>query len=461
MGIFSRNTLKDWFGFKKKPTAEQFENLIDSFFHKAEDTLEIGKVTGLSDALNAKAAQLGLDIANQAIGVITNLQTQNKSNLVSAINEVLINAGNSEEATTYNRSSPATRQLGGVNVGDEIEGLPLDELLEKMLAPYTAPTLSNTALTGQSAYNAQNVNKAVTFRWVKNVGTPDFVSAQIQYRRTGETEWTDLATTVNHVNATTEDASASITVNTAGANNAGVEFRCIWIDASTTQTAATVTSSFAGYQAPSKTNPSVGNTTRERGDKNATASSTITRNSLNVAHGTYQWQVSINGGSWTDISGATGTLTTDSQTVSVTHNDATVLNADNVAYRVAVTDVQGTTYSNSTTITFVNRRVLGYSTNANPDLTTILGMANSELNSGKARTVTGVTAGSGEYAFIAYAASAGDLSGIVQNDATPVLGAFTKLSDLTGTNSFGATVTMRVYRSNATNAFTGDKLAIT
>jgi len=351
MGIFSRNSLKDWFGFKKKPTAEQFENLIDSFLHKTEDALEMGKVAGLSDALNAKAAQQGLDIANQAIGVITNLQTQNKSNLVSAINEVLISAGNNEEATTYNRSSPATRQLGGVNVGDEIEGLPLDELLEKMLAPYTAPTLSNTALTGQHPFNEQNAVKTVTFRWDQNVGTPAFVSAQIQYRRTGDATWNDLATAENHVNATTVDASATVTVNTGGVNNIGVEFQCLWTDASQTQIAPTVTSGFAGYVASSKSNPSVGATSRERGDKNSTLQSTIIRQTPNVPFGTYQWQRNVNGVGWGDIDGAEGVITQANQIVSYS-DFGTDVNADSVQYRVGITENGSTTYSNATQITF-------------------------------------------------------------------------------------------------------------
>ena len=224
MATTSRNTLREWFASKAKPSAGQFSSLFDSFWHKSDDALSISNISELANVLAGKVSSEQLEAIADKLGDLEALDTQNTSNLVAAINEVLANAGTS----TYKRSSPATRQVGGIKIGDVLTGKALDELHEKMLAPYTAPTLSNTTLTGQSAYNALNINKAVTFRWVKNVGTPDFVSAQIQYRRTGETDWTDLATTVNHVNPTTEDASASITVNTGGVNNLGVEFRCLW-----------------------------------------------------------------------------------------------------------------------------------------------------------------------------------------------------------------------------------------
>jgi hypothetical protein len=77
------------------------------------------------------------------------------------------------------------------------------------------------------------------------------------------------------------------------------------------------------------------------------------------------------------------------------------------------------------------------------------------LASGKARNVTAAAANNvgTNYTYIAYAASFGDLAGIVMNGATPVLGAFTKLGDYSFTNSKGVVVSMRVYKSNVPGAF--------
>ena len=350
MAITTRNTLRDWFASKAKPTAGQFSSLFDSFWHKSDDSIGINDISGLSSALGGKVSTSQLTALSNAVGALTGLNTTDKTNIVAAINEVLAGIGEGG-AGTYELSSPATRQEGGINIGDVLRGQALDELLEKMLAPYTAPTLSNTALTGQHPYNEQNAVKSVTFRWVQNTGTPALVSYQIQYRRTGETDWNNLATAINHVNATTEDASANITVNTGGVNNLGVEFRCLWQDASILQTTPTVTSGFADYVASSKSNPSVGATTRERGDKNSTLQSTIIRQSPNVPFGTYQWQRNVNGVGWGDISGASGAITQANQIVSYS-DFGTDVNADSVQYRVGITENGSTTYSNATQITF-------------------------------------------------------------------------------------------------------------
>jgi hypothetical protein len=67
----------------------------------------------------------------------------------------------------------------------------------------------------------------------------------------------------------------------------------------------------------------------------------------------------------------------------------------------------------------------------------------------------------GNYTYILYPASYGDLSTIIQNGALPVLAAFTKLGDYTITNAYGASVSVRVYKSNSDKAFSsGTTLAI-
>jgi len=67
----------------------------------------------------------------------------------------------------------------------------------------------------------------------------------------------------------------------------------------------------------------------------------------------------------------------------------------------------------------------------------------------------------GNFTYIIYPASYGDLSTIIQNGALPVLTAFTKLGDYTINNAYGASVSVRVYKSNSDKAFaSGTTLAI-
>lgn len=87
----------------------------------------------------------------------------------------------------------------------------------------------------------------------------------------------------------------------------------------------------------------------------------------------------------------------------------------------------------------------------------------SALDSDRSWTATCTAANDtlGNFTYIIYPASYGDLTGIIQNGATPVLGAFTKLGDYTVTNAYGASILVRVYKSNADKAFaSGTTLAI-
>ena len=102
---------------------------------------------------------------------------------------------------------------------------------------------------------------------------------------------------------------------------------------------------------------------------------------------------------------------------------------------------------------------MGYSTNSVLNLNDILGLSNSTLTNSKSRTIAGVTAGVGNYTYYVYASSAGDLSNCLLDGVEAILGAFTKqVPDVTGTNSYGANVSYRVYKSNSTNAFTNNSL---
>lgn len=88
----------------------------------------------------------------------------------------------------------------------------------------------------------------------------------------------------------------------------------------------------------------------------------------------------------------------------------------------------------------------------------------SALTAGKSRNVTATTANNNasNYTYIVYSASYGDLSGIVQDGAIPVLDAFEKLGDFTITNAQGVSESHRFYKTTALGAFSsGTNLAIT
>jgi len=119
------------------------------------------------------------------------------------------------------------------------------------------------------------------------------------------------------------------------------------------------------------------------------------------------------------------------------------------------------TTSDSISVTFASRSYLGYATTTTLTASEILALSNNILTNTKARTVSPVTATTGMYTYIVYDASLGALSNIIMDGAAPVLGAFTRLSDVVVTSLGGISVTMAVYKSNGTAAFTNNSLAIT
>lgn len=54
MAIIIRAQLRKWFGKGKYPTAEQFSDFFDSFWHKNEDKIAITGVEDLAEQLNSK-----------------------------------------------------------------------------------------------------------------------------------------------------------------------------------------------------------------------------------------------------------------------------------------------------------------------------------------------------------------------------------------------------------------------
>lgn len=54
MAIITRAQLRKWFGKGKYPTAEQFSDFFESFWHKTEDKIAISGVDDLAEQLNSK-----------------------------------------------------------------------------------------------------------------------------------------------------------------------------------------------------------------------------------------------------------------------------------------------------------------------------------------------------------------------------------------------------------------------
>lgn len=221
--------------------------------------------------------------------------------------------------TSFTNASPTTIAVGGIPLATTFPiAQTMQQMWDALLYPYTAPTLVLVTLTPASpvAYNELNVACAVTFRWTKGAGTPDLTSAQIQYSRNGAGSWTNITTTTSPVlpsSASPIEASSTVTVNSSGANNTSIDFQCVWIDASQTNTTPTSSITFAIYAAPIAT-LSLTSSPALQGAKmirslttftSITTNGTITRQSVNINMNTFKIQRSYDNSTYTDLIGLT------------------------------------------------------------------------------------------------------------------------------------------------------------
>lgn len=79
MAIRSISQLKAWFKKGAYPTAEQFADWMDSFFHK-EETVPIGSVSGLTEQLNGKCPKDQAVLREEGKGLSTNDYTTTEKN---------------------------------------------------------------------------------------------------------------------------------------------------------------------------------------------------------------------------------------------------------------------------------------------------------------------------------------------------------------------------------------------
>jgi hypothetical protein len=300
-------------------------------------------------------------------------------------------------------------------------------------------------------FNQTAINNVLNFSYIINSLGATVDQTFLEYRRGNAGSWIELS----------DDTSITNYVHTltdSDYNSQSFNYRYTVIDSNGTTGVALLSITPKAYIPPAIT-LSTGFSQKEKGDVAVTLTGSIAQNSPYVELTSYKLQMRRDNESWEDITSEIS-ITNNGNYISFPYNNSALINASTVRYRALVTTPMWQSVGQEVLIQYIYRNVLGYNAATELTLPQILALANPILSNAKARTVDPVTAGVGLYTYYAYNASAADLTDIILV-TTPILGAFTKLADVTGVNSFGATVTYRVYKSNSTNAFTNNKLIIT
>jgi len=165
-----------------------------------------------------------------------------------------------------------------------------------------------------------------------------------------------------------------------------------------------------------------------------------------------------NGSAWVGVTTETALSGSSGNIPSFLHTSAPT-SSTSIQYRVRVTDIYATNYSTVYTITLRFLYLYGYIATATPSAAQLYAIGNGALQSVIARTLTSVTANAGFYTYIASPTTLPAISNIIQDGATPVLGAFTA-SIVTLTNQYSIAQSYNILKSNADQAFTNNTLVI-
>jgi len=224
----------------------------------------------------------------------------------------------------------------------------------------------------------------------------------------------------------------------------------------------------ASFTAFSLVNSITGESTyvRDYGNISSSLSATVTNSNTLVPLTSYTLQrIDTNGTTAITSSNnpVTGTVFSGYIDRSAGTNDSSLY------YRILISDGHQSNYAatTSTTVNFYYRNYLAASStvvNSNATAQTVVNAAfSSSLSTTRVWTpiCTSATDILGNYTYIIYPSSYGNLSNIIQNGALSVLTAFTNLGTYSIVNSYGVSVNVLVYKSNSDKAFaSGTTLAI-
>jgi hypothetical protein len=265
------------------------------------------------------------------------------------------------------------RSFGRYASGETIpaQGKTFAELIQMAIVEPIAPTVSITTSTTVQ-FNQTSISNVINFSHTINSLNASTSAAILETRRGGTGAWTQISS------GTSASGTFTHTLTDTSFNTSAFNYRYVVTDSVGATATATLDITPAAYQAPtisltvnavSLTGPE-GALKREKGNIASTLSGTVTRNSSLVSLSSYTLQRSIDNVNWSDIGGQVAAGPGTFSIPSTSHNDADLIGASALYYRVKVMDAYqqhlsttGVTGGNKT-VNFLNIVTYGPSTSS-------------------------------------------------------------------------------------------------
>jgi hypothetical protein len=355
------------------------------------------------------------------------------------------------------------KTFGKYENGDIIpaSGKTPNQVILMSLAEALEPTVNLSSSSTDVEFGESGKTVDVTFSYTINTLGAGAASAILEWRRGNTGSWVTL-------NSDTGDTSYFHYIDDSANrfNTDVINYRYTVVDTEGASKQVTHDVTPQAYAAPSMsltlngsvTSPETQNI-REKGNVTGGISSgSIDGNNRPLVRIT-DWILErrYDGGSWTTLASDTG-LSALSISIPSTSDNTIPTSATTVDYRITYTDEYTTGNGGAQAITFKYYSFYGYNTSTSLTSSQIQALANKKFLSSQVMTDT-FTAFELEYTYYSYPSTYDDITSIILDGVTPILGAFIKISKVNVTNSYGESLIYKVYKSNSPGAFTDNEVA--
>jgi len=327
------------------------------------------------------------------------------------------------------------------------------QVIQMALLEALEPTvnLSSSASNVIFGLSAKTVN--LTFSYTINTQGATVDSVLLEWRRGGTGSWSGLT-------ITTGDTSYNHTVyETNRFNTAVINYRYTVVDSAGATGTTTYNVTPQAYAAPTislslngtVTSPET-QTVREKGNVISSPSGSITSNRSLVDITAWTLERRYDGGGWIVLASGSS-LEQQSVTISATLDNTVPTSATSIDYRIGYTDEYTSNYGSTSQITFRYFSYWGFNTNTTITETQIEALVNKTFLSSDNLTWNNVGSPAGNYTYYAYPSTYPDFTSVIKNGVNQDFGSWQQLSQVSVTNGYGEALNYKVWRTNATQAY--------
>lgn len=322
------------------------------------------------------------------------------------------------------------------------------------------PTATLSSSGNNVAFGESGKTVNLNFSYTINTPNATVSGTTLEWRRGSTGTWSGLTITTGDTgyNHTIDDSADRF-------NTDIINYRYTVVDSNDSSVTVTHNVSPQSYASPTMsiilngTLDGIDETqnNREKGNvSGGTSSASIVSNRslVNITEWTIERR--YDSGSWTVLT--SGTTASTTVMISATTDNGVPTTATSIDYRITYIDEYTSGSGGLQNILFFYYSYYGYDSNLTLSSAQIIGLDNKDELNNQNLTWNNVISPSGEYTYYVYPSNYSDLTSIVKNGVLQDFGAWSQLSQVNVTNTYGEARNYKVWKTNATQAYSGDNL---